>query len=505
MIPTSIISLFLKLTNNKFSVKIAASIVIAAIVLDTILATFYDVLTEHLTSIWGFVLFVAIIITTYGIGQHFLLIYLKRVNERAEAKKGKGYFDTAYNIVILVQYVLTGIFLFIIIEMLLLSQYHTVLVIVAITIAFTPASITIGIIGYRLLSWFKTGAAIPAKRNFAVLLLGLSLTFGAVGMAARVISYDYLLLRKPVEISVATFSQLDALKNSLTQGDLFSIFVGADAPLIVAYILIWSGTILLLKQTYLRKSGRINYQIIIVVILPLAALLIGMVPTLLAYAPEDSSSITTILSYYKHNLNFFILLFKLAVIAGGLLFGATYLVMVRSMRKRNDRSMIVDYLSMCAYGIVIFVISVGSSEIYTAYPPFGVASFSFVSLGSYLFGFGIYSAARAVSEDARLRQSIRKSVEEELRLLGSIGGAQMEQEKYKIVTKIAKQHQASMDEERAGSSIPPLTEGEIKQYLDEVWREMKGSEPKDNRINDISSSWEDGFELKTKKDRPPSP
>src|SRR5215204_4787660 len=114
MIPTSIISLFLKLTNYKFSVKIAASIVIAAIVLDTILKTFFDVFTEYLTSICGFVLFVAIIITTYGIGQHFLLIYLKRVNERAQTKKGKGYFDIAYNIVILVQYVLTGIFLFII-------------------------------------------------------------------------------------------------------------------------------------------------------------------------------------------------------------------------------------------------------------------------------------------------------------------------------------------------------------------------------------------------------
>ncbi|HKI09769.1 MAG TPA: hypothetical protein VKA09_15340, partial [Nitrososphaeraceae archaeon] len=71
MIPTSIISLFLKLTNYKFSVKIAASIVIAAIVLDTILKTFFDVFTEYLTSICGFVLFVAIIITTYGIGQHF--------------------------------------------------------------------------------------------------------------------------------------------------------------------------------------------------------------------------------------------------------------------------------------------------------------------------------------------------------------------------------------------------------------------------------------------------
>ncbi len=85
----------------------------------------------------------------------------------------------------MLQYVLTGIFLFMIIVMLLVSQYHSVLIIAAIAIAITPASITIGITGHRLLSWFKTGAAAPANRNFAVLLLGLSLIVGAVGMAAR--------------------------------------------------------------------------------------------------------------------------------------------------------------------------------------------------------------------------------------------------------------------------------------------------------------------------------
>jgi hypothetical protein len=481
-------SLF-KLTNNKFSITVASTIVIAAIVLDTTLATFYDVLAEQLASFWGLVLYIAIIIAAYGIGQHFLLTYLKRISAETKGSKGRGYFDMAYNIVILVQYVLTGIFLIMIIEMLLVSQYHTISIIASITIAFTPASITIGMISHRLLSWFKTGAAIRAKRNFTVLLFGLAFALGAVGMAARVISYDYMLLGKPAEISIGNSMQLDILKNNLSQEDLFSIFVAADTPLIMGYVLIWIGTVLLLKHTYLKKSGRVNYWVIVIVTLPLAALLVGMVPTLLAYAPEDSSST---LSYYKHNLGFFILLFKLAVIAGGLLFGAVYLVMIRSMHNRNDRSIIGAYLSLCAYGVILFVISLGSSEIYTPYPPFGVASFSFVSLGSYLFAFGIYSAARSVSEDTKLRQFIRKSVLEELKLLDSIAGAQTEQAKYRIVSKIAKQHQAIMSDERADSSLSPLTEGEIKQYLEEVLMEMKSLKIEDdNSISDSSSSSSD--------------
>lgn len=184
--------------------------------MDTVLATFYDVLTEQLASFWGLVLYAAIIIAAYGIGQHFLLTYLKRISTETKGRKERGYFDIIYNIVIFVQYVLTGIFLIMIMEMLLVSQYHTILVIAAITIAFTPASITIGMISYSLLSWFKTGAAIPAKRNFAVMLFGLSLALGAVSMAARVISYDYMLLRKPADISIDNSMQLDIMKNNLS-------------------------------------------------------------------------------------------------------------------------------------------------------------------------------------------------------------------------------------------------------------------------------------------------
>jgi drug/metabolite transporter (DMT)-like permease len=110
------------------------------------------------------------------------------------------------------------------------------------------------------------------------------------------------------------------------------------------------------------------------------------------------------------------------MIAGGLLFGAAYLVMARSIRSRSDGSITGDYLSLCAYGIVIFVISLGSSEIYTPYPPFGVVSFSFVSLGSYLFGFGIYSTARAVSEDISLVKKYRNLVVYLSRVTGLFNG-----------------------------------------------------------------------------------
>jgi|SRR5919199_5959516 hypothetical protein len=96
-----LISLFFRLTNNRSSVIVTASIVIGAIVLDTIMATFYDVLSRQLSSLLGVMVFLAIIIATYGIGQHFLLGYLKRVSSSSKGNKARRYFDIAHNILLL--------------------------------------------------------------------------------------------------------------------------------------------------------------------------------------------------------------------------------------------------------------------------------------------------------------------------------------------------------------------------------------------------------------------
>jgi len=62
------------------------------------------------------------------------------------------------------------------------------------------------------------------------------------------------------------------------------------------------------------------------------------------------------------------------------------------------------------------------------YPPFGLARVSFIGLASFLVMIGIYSSAISVSQDTKLRESIRRSAVSESKLLHNIGTAQMEQE-----------------------------------------------------------------------------
>jgi signal transduction histidine kinase len=106
-----------------------------------------------------------------------------------------------------------------------------------------------------------------------------------------------------------------------------------------------------------------------------------------------------------------------------------------------------------------------------SYPPFGLASVSFVGLSSYLILMGIYSSTISMSEDVKLRQAIRKSAVDESKLLVSTGAGQMEQKIEKKVIEMAKDHAASMTEQ-TGVQLS-LTEHDMKQYLSTVLREIK--------------------------------
>ena len=105
------------------------------------------------------------------------------------------------------------------------------------------------------------------------------------------------------------------------------------------------------------------------------------------------------------------------------------------------------------------------------YPPFGLVTVSFMGLSSYLLLLGVYSSAISVSEDSKLRQSIRQSILAEPKLLDSIGTAQMEQESEKRVLALTKQNQDRMAEESGIQSS--LTEEDMKEYLQQVIEEVK--------------------------------
>ena len=92
-------------------------------------------------------------------------------------------------------------------------------------------------------------------------------------------------------------------------------------------------------------------------------------------------------------------------------------------------------------------------------------------LASYLISIGVYSSAVSISQDTKLRQSLRKSVEQQSNLLDNIGSSQMEQEVQKKVVKVMKEI-SYQTEEKTGIQTS-LEEQDIKKYLNKVIEEVK--------------------------------
>jgi hypothetical protein len=151
-----------------------------------------------------------------------------------------------------------------------------------------------------------------------------------------------------------------------------------------------------------------------------------------------------------------------------ILFGLPFWMIARTL----DYGIILkDYLIIGSSGFVLFELASTGNVILGFYPPLGFTSVSFVGLSSYLLVMGIYSLAVSVSQDIKLRQTIRKSAIEELKLLDSIGSADMELQIQKKVMTVTK---ALLENTIEKSGVQPsITENDMKQYLWQVLSEVK--------------------------------
>ena len=125
---------------------------------------------------------------------------------------------------------------------------------------------------------------------------------------------------------------------------------------------------------------------------------------------------------------------------------------------------------IAAWGFTLFYIAGSATASQAAYPPYGLASISFVGLSCYLIYSGLYSSAVTVSQDIALRNSIRKSVTEQSKLLHDMGTAQMQQELESRVITITKKLSDKMEEETGVEAS--MTVEDMKEQIEMVKKEV---------------------------------
>jgi hypothetical protein len=165
-----------------------------------------------------------------------------------------------------------------------------------------------------------------------------------------------------------------------------------------------------------------------------------------------------------------IIIFNFASIFTGIIFGVAFLSVANTLKKDSN---LRNHMIIAAWGFTLFYIAGSATASQGAYPPYGLASISFVGLSCYLIYSGLYSSAVTVSQDIALRHSIRRSITAQSKLLDSIGTAQMEQELQSRILTVTKKLSDKMEEETGVDAS--MTEEDIKEHIEMVRKEIHRS------------------------------
>ena len=441
---------------------ITACVVIFLVVVDLLMTR--QILPYNNTS--ETVMFVLTVVVAYGVGSWILLGYTKQAISGLRAKS--HFINIMYWAVTIIQFCLLVILVFVIFNN---SSRFPVLSVYL--ISSISALIIIAIISFKFFSWYSRG-----KRNVMILFFGIATATFGFSILEDV--YTKLILVQVVEeksppgaIPQSSFLYITDKKYhgevefKVVNPSTTTLWIVPTSQLaldnelnyltVFPYLFTWLAVAALLRQYYRTiRIGKLPLKFWIALSIPMALYLIGSGLIFHAYDP------------YRF---YFRILFRAGTIGSSVLFGlAFYLITRRTGEEVNvSAEKVKDYLAISSIGVILIGISFSTSALQQTY---GVAAHSLVLLASYLFTVGLYSSAIAVSQDSSLRTSIRASL---LELVDNIGTAQMEQEIEKRVLKVAREQQEVL-RERSGIESS-LTEKDMKEYLEQVIKEVKKEGP----------------------------
>jgi hypothetical protein len=363
----------------------------------------------------------------------------------------------SHKVVYIANYLLVAVASLIIVDMLITSSYSIYLLTSSVWISYILSMLSLSILISRLILWFRW------NRSLIVLFYCASMvTLLANSCLVSVYVTDSI---SNVPRTIDQFRYPLADFNSGT-GTLFD--TSLNLSYIVSFFVTWMFTVLLLRH-YSNKIGRRKYWIIVSI--PLV-FFIGQFQSL-SIALLQGSILTDAVGFGSI-LSF---IFNSANAVGGILFGLTFITISMNVRARA----IKDYMIISAIGMTILfasnhsAIALGSGP----YPPFSVGATWFVGISSYLLLVGIYSSALTVAKDTEIRRTIQKSVSGQFRLLHSIGSSEMEHQIKRNVVNITKR----LTNENELEPQTSLEEDDVKDYVDEVLREISKRERAKDRMS----------------------
>jgi hypothetical protein len=422
------------------------TIIAITLTVESTLGYIADFIPEQLSSFQGIAGFVGIWLI-FTITQYYILAFVK-FNNRASTSRTR-FVHYVHNAVTITQYLLVGMIAFVILQILLAQQYDTVMLNVVLSISYGLWIIILSLLAIAFFSWYR----LRKDKNLMVLILAASMIAYVVnGVFGLYFHTDLLMQQEPViEYGDVAVFPVPSISTELEDIMNFAYKMASTA----AYVLTWIGTVMLLRPN-MKRFGRTKFWIIMASV---------MVSYLITYPLE----VLGIITYEDPEVAIRnILIFSLATLFTGIIFGAAFLSVARTLRLGTS---VRNYMIIAAYGFLLFYIAGSSVVSQAAYPPYGLVSTALIGLSCYLIYNGLYFSAISVSQDMTLRQSIRKSVMEQSKLLDSMGTAEMEREVQKQVLTVAKKASASLKEDSGIQTS--MNDAEMKEYVELVIKELQ--------------------------------
>lgn len=160
----------------------------SALITDYLLGNIADIVSEQLKSMEGMALFIVISGVSIA-GQLYLLRIVKNLMNKQELRKFSLF--SLRKIVEIMQYILIAIFITVILQVILVSDYPTNLLNVSTTISYVLTIVIMGILAWNLLMWFRR------SKNLAVLLYGIAACVIIFNTVSTIILFDSILMKKP--------------------------------------------------------------------------------------------------------------------------------------------------------------------------------------------------------------------------------------------------------------------------------------------------------------------
>jgi hypothetical protein len=424
-------------------------IIVVTLIVDTSIIKTYDLISKKESLGWKIPIF-GLIVVICAVVQYSMLEFVKRKRVKVIITPKELSLNATHKTVTTFQYILISLLVLVLIQIFVESYYSSAMLIAITSISYLLAIAMMIFLAQRFFSWYLS------NKNSIILLYGLSAAVLATNAGFTLLLTIDKFVTFPTDILPRISGSALTPLSSWAIGLNYGYFVSS----VVSFLITWTATSLLLRH-YTHKLGNVKYWIILAI--PLGYFLSQFVILVLnTFGPFIQADPVTISIFVT-------LLFMLSKPIGGILFGIAFWIMSRSISSEN---VVRNYLTISACGLVILFTSNQAIVLLTApYPPFGLATVSFVGLSSYFILVGIYSSAISVSLDIGLRKSIRKSVEDHSKFLHGIGRAQMDQGIQEVVLKVSKEYSGKMVEQIGVE--PSVTEEDLKQYVSEVIDEIK--------------------------------